>query len=243
MKPKEEVPTPVPHPQPSPVSNPQTPMVTQPAQQNPLNLQPRPQQQQPPQQQPLDPNNEIVQGLQHKEASIQELMSMGFARPEVEQALVAAYYNKERAIDYLINGIPPHLFNTNPTQGVPQPGHQNAPAQGQPQAQGGPQQIQITEEQLNQIQQLVSNPAFEQLRQQAQSNPQILPQLLLMLQQNHPELYQLFTQNPQLLIALLMGNMPGVEGDFEGEEEDVFGENPNAVELTDEDYQVIQNVG
>jgi hypothetical protein len=62
-----------------------------------------------------------------------------------------------------------------------------------------------------------------------------------MLQQNHPSLYQLFTQNPQLLIALLMGNMPGVEGDFEGDEEELGG-NPQAVDLSEEDYQIIQNV-
>lgn len=63
-----------------------------------------------------------------------------------------------------------------------------------------------------------------------------------MLQQNHPSLYQLFTQNPQLLIALLMGNMPGVDEDLEGDDEEGLEGNPNAVDLSEEDYQVIQNV-
>ena len=62
-----------------------------------------------------------------------------------------------------------------------------------------------------------------------------------MLQQNHPALYQLFTQNPQLLITLLMGNMPGIETEYDDNEEELEG-NPNAVELSEEDYQVIQNV-
>lgn len=106
---------------------------------------------------------------------------------------------------------------------------------------GAPQQIQITEEQLQQIQQLVSNPAFENLRQQARQNPQVLPQMLQMLQQNHPALYQLFTQHPQLLIALLMGNVPGIGEEFEDEAGNVEG-GPQAVELSEEDYQVIQNV-
>ena len=143
----------------------------------------------------------------------------------------------------IYKGIPPQLIgNQNPQGGNQHPaqGHQ-APGQ-QAQAQQPQQQIQITEEQLAQIQQLVANPAFEALRLQAQSNPQILPQLLQMLQQNHPSLYQLFTQNPQLLIALLMGNMPGVEEDFEGDEDAPEG-NPNAIDLTEEDLQVIQNVG
>lgn len=51
----------------------------------------------------MDPNNEIVQGLQHKEETINELISMGFGRAEIQQALTCAYYNKERAIDYLLN--------------------------------------------------------------------------------------------------------------------------------------------
>jgi UV excision repair protein RAD23 len=70
-------------------------------QQASLNPQHPPQQ---PQEQ-LDPNNEIVQNMQHKEETIQELMLMGFDRPEVEKALAAAFYYKERAIEYLISVI------------------------------------------------------------------------------------------------------------------------------------------
>ena len=36
---------------------------------------------------------------------------MGFQRAQIEQALVAAYYDKERAIDYLLNGIPENILN------------------------------------------------------------------------------------------------------------------------------------
>ncbi len=86
-------------PQPSPISAPQAPVANNQAQNIQLNQN---QPQQAPQEQ-LDPNNEIVQGLQHKEQAIQELIGMGFGRPEIEQALTCAYYNKERAIDYLIN--------------------------------------------------------------------------------------------------------------------------------------------
>jgi len=44
-------------------------------------------------------------GHQHKEEIIVELEGMGFDRPLIEQALVAAFYNRERAIDYLLNVI------------------------------------------------------------------------------------------------------------------------------------------
>ena len=56
-------------------------------------------------QEQLDPNNEIVQGMQHQEETILELMQMGFEREEVKQSLSAAYFNKERAVDYLLNVI------------------------------------------------------------------------------------------------------------------------------------------
>lgn len=124
--------------------------------------------------------------------------------------------------------------------------HQFPAPQGQQGQQANPQgqelppgAIQMTQEQFNMIQQLVSSPEFQAIRQQAQENPQIIPQLLQFLQQSNPQLFQLLSQNPNLLAALIMGQGEGadLEGDFAGDEGEEM-----ALDLTDEDQAAIETV-
>ncbi|EXJ83745.1 UV excision repair protein Rad23 [Capronia coronata CBS 617.96] len=43
------------------------------------------------------------------ENTIREMESMGFGRPEIERALRAAFFNPDRAIEYLLSGIPENV--------------------------------------------------------------------------------------------------------------------------------------
>lgn len=60
--------------------------------------------QQPVQQSQQD-GNDILTGPQYNKA-LEDITNMGFDKELVAKALKAAYNNPDRAIDYLLNGIP-----------------------------------------------------------------------------------------------------------------------------------------
>lgn len=67
---------------------------------------------------------------------------------------------------------------------------------------------------------MVQNPLFTQFRQQIIQNPNSLPQLLQYVGQNYPNIFQLITAHPQLLMHLIQyGQIPvqGAEGGQTGQ--------------------------
>ena len=72
----------------------------------------------------------------------------------------------------------------------------------------------------------------------------MLPQLMTMLQQNYPSLFELFNQYPNLLVGILSGQYQTIQGgdQMEGEGEDFLGGDQPQIALTAEDEQNIQTV-
>lgn len=107
-------------------------------------------------------------------------MEMGFPEEQVRAALQAAFNNPDRAVEYLMNGIPEHIANPPPTQ-----------------APGGGMSANASIEALRQ------HPQFDALRQLVQSNPAALPAVLQQIGSQSPELLRLIHQNQTEFVRML----------------------------------------
>ncbi|KAI4154306.1 MAG: hypothetical protein L6R39_001410 [Caloplaca ligustica] len=68
-----------------------------------------------------------------RDAAIQNMESMGFPRAEIDRAMRAAYFNPDRAVEYLLNGIPENIQQEQQqaSRGAAGEARQNAPAASQ----------------------------------------------------------------------------------------------------------------
>jgi len=117
------------------------------------------------------------------ETYIQNMIGMGFPREDCQRALQAAFNNPDRAVEYLLNGIPANLPAAAPQQQQQQPRQVGAQrgGPGPSQGQGPPSADQIQPRILAALLQ----------------NPQMLNAVLMRVQQTNAPLYQTIIQNMQ----------------------------------------------
>ncbi|KAM3963554.1 UV excision repair protein Rad23 [Aphomia sociella] len=110
------------------------------------------------------------------EATVQSIMDMGYNREQVEQALRASFNNRERAVEYLITGIPEELLQ-------------------EQEAEEGSDEDPLAF--------LRDQPQFQQMRAVIQQNPNLLNAVLQQIGQTNPALLQAISQHQQAFVRML----------------------------------------
>ncbi|KNC50857.1 UV excision repair protein Rad23 [Thecamonas trahens ATCC 50062] len=150
-----------------------------------------------------------------EEGAVQTLMALGFPRDQCEVALRAAFNNPDRAVDYLLNGIPPELMAQMAAGGTPaQPQTGSAEVGGVPNEAGGDDggdDGEMTEGAAFTAA-LRAMPPFTRLRYAVQQNPALMQPMLQQLGQTQPQLLQLISAHQDEFLALM--NEPVTEAEM-----------------------------
>jgi len=183
--------------------------------------------------QPAQPADEFNP---EQQAALTEMENMGFPRDQCEAAYRAAFFNSERAIEYLLNGIPEGALQQPSPVAPPQPAPgtntgAGAATAGAPAAAGGQPDFSA----------LTSNPMFAQLRERMLSDPNFLQQFMTQLQTTQPQLFAQIQSNPQAFLAALVGNEGGIPG-MEGGEGGDGADPPNVIRVTQDEKEAIERL-
>lgn len=166
-------------------------------------------------------------GTEARNQAIADMEAMGFERAEIDRAMRAAYYNPDRAVEYLLNGIPESVVQEERARNIPASaaaGNTQAPASTQDSAPA------TAEEPINLFDEaaahggrggnrggearagtapaanldfLRNNPQFQQLRQVVQQQPQMLEPILQQVAAGNPQVAQIIASHPDQFMQLL----------------------------------------
>jgi UV excision repair protein RAD23 len=136
---------------------------------------------------PISGDSALVIGEEY-ERSVQEMMSMGYPRSQIEAAMRASFNNPDRAVEYLLSGNIPSLEEA---EGGETSGDENEPRESSGPRTGG-SQLPGGEDPLSFLR---NQPQFAQMRTLLQQNPALLAPLLQQLAQSNPQLLQLINEH------------------------------------------------
>jgi len=147
----------------------------------------------------------LVTGSEY-ETMVSECCNMGFEREQVVRALRASFNNPDRAIEYLLSGIPDGTGlggeAPGPDGSDEAPGDVAPPAPPARQSTDAPATAGGTEG-GDPLGFLRTQPQFAQMRTLVQQNPSLLPAVLQQLGSTNPQLLQLINQHQQRFIEML----------------------------------------
>jgi len=199
------------------------------------------------------PGADIVVG-EELNGMVQNIMDMGYERNQVIAALRASFNNPDRAVEYLLTGIPDSARVEGapdaavPEQGDPIPaaaaalGSVTAPTE----TTGG-----STE---NPLAFLRNQEEFQQMKRLLQQNPNMLSALLQHIGQSNPELLNIISQNRDAFIRMVNepdggsgggssggGGRAGGEGGRAGGEDSMMTE-PGVIQVSPQDKEAIERL-
>ncbi|TKS74197.1 UV excision repair protein RAD23 -like protein B [Collichthys lucidus] len=192
---------------------------------------------------------------------VSEIMSMGYEREQVVAALRASYNNPDRAVEYLLMGIPAEASDLPPQEPVRQSAPSNPPTPTTQQPRQPPASTNIPSSAGlvpasqpptapaagggsvstgNPLEFLRNQPQFQQMRQIIQQNPALLPALLQQLGRDNPQLLQQITQHQERFVQML--NEPR-GGDTGGEGAEAQGSpHTNYIQVTPQEKEAIERL-
>merc|ERR1711874_417785 len=163
---------------------------------------------------------------------VQNIQDMGYERSQVEAALRASFNNPDRAVEYLLTGIPPQMdVGGGPAAVVGGGGSGGAPA-----APGE-----------NPLAFLRDHEMFQQIRSVIQQNPNMLSTMLQQIGQSNPQLLQIISQNQEAFIRMINegeageegeGGIPGLPGEGPGDALD----QPGVIQVSPQDKEAIERL-
>ncbi|XP_028828689.1 UV excision repair protein RAD23 homolog B [Denticeps clupeoides] len=185
---------------------------------------------------------------QSYENMVTEIMLMGYEREQVVAALRASFNNPDRAVEYLLTGLPVEGEGHSGADPVG-PASGGAPASttgglslpsstatSQPAAASG----------ANPLEFLRNQPQFQQMRQIIQQNPSLLPALLQQIGRENPQLLQQISSHQEQFIQML--NEPAQEagqgggGGGGGGVAEAGGGHMNYIQVTPQEKEAIERL-
>ncbi|XP_049751454.1 UV excision repair protein RAD23 homolog B [Elephas maximus indicus] len=195
-----------------------------------------------------DATSALVTG-QSYENMVTEIMSMGYEREQVIAALRASFNNPDRAVEYLLMGIP----GDRESQAVVDP--PQAASTGTPQSSAVAAAAATTTATTtttssggHPLEFLRNQPQFQQMRQIIQQNPSLLPALLQQIGRENPQLLQQISQHQEHFIQMLnepvqeAGGQGGGGGGGSGGIAEAGSGHMNYIQVTPQEKEAIERL-
>lgn len=134
---------------------------------------------------------DVVPSLAPNDQWVSDLMSMGYGEEEVRSALRASFNHPERAIEYLINGIPQEVVSEQGLAAIPS--------------------VQTSD----QLQQLMADLNITRMREMINQNPELIHRLMNRLAETDPATFEVFQRNQEELINMISGGASRTPNEIE----------------------------